>query len=149
MQALILSWRGSQRSLTTNASPFEKPPRALSLCAVKTSLSDRSRYRFGRRPPRSALPLEPKFLATLSHLKPIPVRILEPRGVTPGILEDLGWVELRSAGSQGLERRLAILHLDGINGGPRLAARWCPRPQNEVEILPFDADGQESRSRVG
>jgi hypothetical protein len=84
--------------------------------------------------------------ATLSHLKQISVRILEPRGVTPGVLEDLGWLELDSARLQRLERHPAIFHLDGVNGGTQLGPGGCAWPQNEVEVLPLDADGQESRS---
>jgi hypothetical protein len=42
-------------------------------------------------------PSAPKCPATLSHLKQIPVRILKPRGVTPGELKDLGWLEVHSA----------------------------------------------------
>jgi hypothetical protein len=40
---------------------------------------------------------EPKLSSTLTHLKPIPVRILEPCDGTPWELEDLGWLELDSA----------------------------------------------------
>src|SRR5215207_9792874 len=90
--------------------------------------------------------LKPQCPATLSHLKLIPVRILEPRNVTPGELEDLGWFELHSARLQRLERHPAIFHLDGINRGPRLAPGGCAWPQNELEVLPLDAAGQESRS---
>src|SRR5215216_1079534 len=89
---------------------------------------------------------EPRCPATLSHLKHIPVRILEPRGVTPGELKDLGWLELHSARLQRLECHPAILHLDGINRGTRLGPAGCAWPQNELEVLPLDADGQESRS---
>jgi hypothetical protein len=84
--------------------------------------------------------------ATLSHLKQISVRILEPRGVTPGELEDLGWLELHSAGLQRLERFPAIFHLDGVNRGTLLGPCGCAWPQNELEVLPLDANGQESRS---
>src|SRR5829696_9722523 len=91
-------------------------------------------------------PSAPKCPATLSHLKQIPVRILEPRGVTPGELKDLGWLEVHSARLQRLERYPAILHLDGINRGTQLGAAGCAWPQDELEVLPLDADGQESRS---
>src|ERR687896_2569817 len=64
--------------------------------------------------------LEPKCPATLSHLKQIPVRILEPRSVTPGELKDLGWLEVHAALLQRLERHPAIVHLDGINRGTGL-----------------------------
>src|SRR5918993_3126709 len=94
-------------------------------------------------------PSAPKCPATLSHLKQIPVRILEPRGVTPGELKDLGWLEVHSARLQRLERHPAILHLDGINRGTPLGPAGCAWPQNELEVLPLDADGQESRSSVG
>ena len=47
---------------------------------------DRSRWKSVTICAPSAL----KCPATLSHLKQIPVRILEPRGVTPGELKDLG-----------------------------------------------------------
>ena len=91
-------------------------------------------------------PSAPKCPATLSHLKQIPVRILEPRGVTPGELEDLGCLELHFARFKRLERHSAIFHLDGINRGTRLGPAGCAWPQNELEVLPLDADGQESRS---
>src|SRR5262245_12262756 len=88
----------------------------------------------------------PKLPATLSHLKTIPVRILEPRGITPGVLEDLGRIELHATRPQRLERHSHIFDLDRVDRGPRLAPGGCARPQNEVEVLPLDADGQESRS---
>src|SRR5215208_6802557 len=90
--------------------------------------------------------LEPKCPATLSHLKQIPVRILEPRGVTPGELKDLGWLEVHSARVQRLEGHPAIVHLDGIKCGTGLGPAGCAWPQNELEVLPLDAHGQESRS---
>src|SRR4029450_13998321 len=58
---------------------------------------------------------EPKLPSTLTHLKPIPVRILEPRDGTPWELEDLGWLELHSAGLQRLETHPAFFPLDGVN----------------------------------
>src|SRR4029450_13851436 len=88
----------------------------------------------------------PKCPVTLSHLKQIPVRILESRCVPPGEVEDLGWLELHASRFQGLECGLAILHLDGIKRGTRLGRARCAWPQNELEVLPFDADRQESRS---
>jgi len=42
---------------------------------------------------QAADPSAPKFPATLSHLKQIPIRVLEPRGATPGELKDFGWLE--------------------------------------------------------
>ena len=92
-------------------------------------------------PPRS----EPKLPATLSHLKQIPVRILEPRGGTPGNSR-IGWIEGHSARLQRLERHPDIFHLDGINRGTQLGPGGCAWPQNELEVLTLDADGQESRS---
>lgn len=75
-------------------------------------------------------PSEPKCPATLSYLKQIPVQILEPRGVTPGELKDLGWLEVHSARLQRLERHPAILHLNGINRGTlpghRTSSKSCP-----------------------
>jgi hypothetical protein len=69
----------------------------------------------GREKVTICAPLAPKLPATLSHLKQIPVRILEPRGVTPGELEDLGWLELHSARLQRLEHHPDIFHLDRVN----------------------------------
>src|SRR5262245_27658345 len=88
----------------------------------------------------------PKLPAALSHLKTIPIRILEPRGITPGVLEDLGRIELHATRPQRLESHSHIFDLDRVDRGPRLAPGGCARPQNEVEVLPLDADGQESRS---
>src|SRR4029450_11826069 len=88
----------------------------------------------------------PKCPVTLSHLKQIPVRILAPRCVTPGEVEDLGWRELQASRFQGLECGLAILHLDGIKRGTRLRRARCAWPQNELEVLPLDADRRELRA---
>src|ERR671921_1096470 len=91
-------------------------------------------------------PSAPKYPAALSHLKLISVRILEPRSVTPGELKDLGWLEVHSTPLQRLERLPDIVHLDGINRGTQLGPARCAWPQNELEVLPLDADRQESRS---
>src|SRR5262245_21044844 len=87
-----------------------------------------------------------KWSATLSNLKQISIRILEPRGVTPRELEDLGCLERHSARLQRLERRQAVFHLDGIDGRARLGPAGCAWPENELEVLTVDADRQESRS---
>src|SRR5262245_30751951 len=50
-----------------------------------------------------------KCPANLSHLKLIPDRIPEQRGITPGELKDLGWLELHPARLQRLEGRTANL----------------------------------------
>jgi hypothetical protein len=47
---------------------------------------------------------------------------------------------------QRLERFPAIFHLDGIDRGTQLGRGGCAWPQSELEVLPLDADGQESRS---
>ena len=59
---------------------------------------------------------------------------------------DLGWLELHPARLQRLERHPAIFHLDRIKHGPLLGLGGCAWPQNELEVLPLDADGQESRA---
>src|SRR5215203_4663662 len=138
-------WRSSQNS----SSPlFTELPRAR-LASHACSSIRLGLYTYDRPKWKSVTicaPSAPKCPATLSHLKQIPVRILEPRGVTPGELKDLGWLEVHSARLQRLERHPAILHLDGINRGTQLGPAGCAWPQNELEVLPLDADGQESRS---
>src|SRR5262245_19133799 len=88
----------------------------------------------------------PGCTATLSYLKQISVRIVEPRGVPPGELEDLRCLELYSARLQRLERLLAIFHLDGVNGGTRHGPSGRAWPQNKLEVLSLDAGCQEFRS---
>src|SRR5262245_55439988 len=95
------------------------------------------------------VPSAPKCPATLSHLKQIPARILEPRCETPGEREDLGCLERHSARLQRLERHLAILHLDGIDRRARVGPARCAWLQNELEVLSLDGDRQESRSVGG
>src|SRR5829696_6447178 len=141
-------WRSSQNS----SSPlFTELPRAR-LASHACSSIRLGLYTYERPKWKSVTicaPSAPKCPATLSHLKQIPVRILEPRGVTPGELKDLGWLEVHSARLQRLEGHPAILHLDGIKRGTGLGPAGCAWPQNELEVLPLDADGQESRSSVG
>jgi hypothetical protein len=74
-------------------------------------------------------PSQAKLPFTLSHLKQVPIRILEPRSGTPGELEDLGWLEPHSARFQRLERRPDVFHLDRIDRGTCLApcAPLCHR----------------------
>jgi hypothetical protein len=66
-------------------------------------------------PRRSVFPSEPEAPSPLSHLKQIPVGVLEPRGVTPRELEDLRRIELHPARLQSLERHLTVLHLNRVH----------------------------------
>lgn len=52
-------------------------------------------------------------------------------------------LELHSARFQRLERHSAILHLDRVNRGTWLGLAGCAGPENELEVLPLYADGQE------
>src|SRR5262249_13139405 len=88
----------------------------------------------------------PESAAPLAQLKQVSIRILEPRGVTPGELEHLRRLERHAARLQCFERRPAIFHLDCINRGPQHSLARRAGPQNELKVLSLDADGQESRS---
>src|SRR5262249_30143046 len=87
-------------------------------------------------------PSESKLPFTLSELKQIPVRILEPCGVAPRELEDLGSIERHAARLQRLERRPDVFDLEGIDRGTGLPLCGCAWPQNELEVLALDADSQ-------
>src|SRR5262245_65860290 len=89
-------------------------------------------------------PSQPKRPTTLPQLNLIPIRILEPRCVTPGELEDVWWPEIHSALPQSLESRPAIFHLNRVDR-TRLTNGGSTWPQSELEVLALDADGQESR----
>jgi hypothetical protein len=108
---------------------WPRPPAAVSPAGVRQGVG-RAPQNTSRESVTICAASEPKFAFTLSHLKQIPVRILEPRGVTPGELEDLGRLELHSARLQRLERRPDIFDLDRINGGTRLAPSGCAWPKN-------------------
>jgi hypothetical protein len=55
------------------------------------------------------------------------------------------WLELHPAGLQRLERRLAVLHLEGVDHGTLSGRARCAWPLHELGVLAFDADRQESR----
>src|SRR3984885_2661339 len=87
-------------------------------------------------------------LAALSHLQPVAVGVLELRYVAPWELEHVRH-ELDAAGLQLLDRLAAIVALDRDRrrraSHRRLGLARCPGPENELEVVPLDADGQKPR----
>src|SRR5919198_6720641 len=78
----------------------------------------------------------------------VAVGILEPCDLAPRKLEHLR-LELHSARLQRLDRLPDIVRLDRVRrrdaAVDRLSLPGRARPENELEVLALDADGQESR----
>src|SRR4051794_36039214 len=87
-------------------------------------------------------------LAALADLEPVAVRVLELRDVAPGELEHVR-DELDPARRQLRDRLAAVVGLDrdrrrrASHRGLGLPRR--PGPQDELEVVALDADGQKPR----
>src|SRR5919109_4511964 len=88
-------------------------------------------------------------LTAFSQLQPVAVRILEHCDIAPRVFEHPR-IELHTARVQRLERLLAIPRLNGVRRRDavlyRLGLAGCPWPENQLEVLPLDGDGQEPGS---
>src|SRR4029079_5526503 len=87
-------------------------------------------------------------LTALSDLEPVPVRVLDLRHVAPGELEDVR-DELDAARLQLLDGLAAVVGLDGDRrrgaSHRQLRLPRCPGPENQLEVVSRDADGQKPR----
>src|SRR5918992_704055 len=100
---------------------------------------------YGKPPPP---PARHRVLAALPDLQPVAVGVLELRHVAPGELEHVR-DELDAARLQLLERLPDIVGLDRDRrrgaSHRRLGLPRCPGPENQLEVVPLDADGQKPR----
>src|SRR5437763_1559520 len=87
-------------------------------------------------------------LAALSYLQPVAVGVLKLRDGAPWELEHVR-DELDAARRQLLYRLAAIVGLDRDRrwgaSHRRLGPTRCPGPENQLEVVPPDADGQKPR----
>src|SRR3954454_16582962 len=87
-------------------------------------------------------------LAALAYLEPVAVGVLELRDVAPRELEHVR-DELDPARLQLLDRLPAIVGLDRDRrrgaSHRRLGLPRCSGPEDQLEVVPLDADGQKPR----
>src|SRR6266536_135127 len=88
-------------------------------------------------------------LAAFAQLQPVAVRIGERGEIGKRVLED-ATVELHAARLEHLDRLAAVRRLDRVRGRDaavrRLALARCSGPEDKLEVLILDADGQKPRS---
>src|SRR5262249_3344118 len=88
-------------------------------------------------------------LPQLQQLQPVAVKILEHRDIAPRVHKHFG-IEPDAARLQRLERLLAVFRLDGVLRRDAaiytLGLPGCSWPENQREVMTFEADGHKPRS---